>query len=237
MQIDGTDSLHQVFSCKACRSGYWHRTEAFWPSSFRSSSSGCSQEPEKKPSSQGAPIHHCRGERWGLPPGEVPSFTLTTRLRDDGLWPQHPLALALPSSRSPHAHLPSFPISGPIPSVLLPRPSPEARSTSRTSGSRCVASQAMACPPEPGWEQGIPWGEGARAPQPVWEEMLRKVKASGGQVGAQEEGGPCRGCVWAWMEASGDSVSTSGLRVSFFSPSGCSPPTRVVKAWEETMVK
>lgn len=69
------------------------------------------------------------------------------------LWP-------LSSAQPLHAHLTS-------PSLLLPCslcPSPEARSTSRTSGSRCVASQAMAL--FLSWvAAGTPLREGARAGQ------------------------------------------------------------------------
>lgn len=132
------------------------------PSRFRSGSGCCSQEPENKPLGQEPPACH-RAERG-------PCATLSA---------VHPCRLAPP----PHA-----PQAASLASLHLfstPLPSPEARSTSRTRGSRCVASQAMALCVRWGGsgrpEERAPELAGSAAARPVWKEELRKAKTAGGE--------------------------------------------------------
>lgn len=88
-----------------------------------------------------------------------------------GLWPQcHPVpALSSPEPPSYLSHLAISPSSCPDPSALLACPSSEAKSTSRTGGSRYVASQAVGPLLELGWgggKQGSREAPEERNPEP-----------------------------------------------------------------------
>lgn len=145
--------LHQAFVFKPCQSGYQPLMETVSPSSLCSNSSCYSQEPENKPSRQGAPSCHCRPVKWASLLRKSLLYVYTQNVPQRwplAIAPPCPLPCPLCSLLTPTS--PSHPISScPVPSALLPCPSPEARSPSRTSGSRCAASRAL------GWvEQGSP---------------------------------------------------------------------------------